>query len=199
MVLRAVTIEQPQQTTTNELTKTMSRVMLKDDEIKRLKKKNSQVDQENKILREKVAKQKNKLKGKLQLHGAKHLLWDQINSGVDNFMEFLNYIEDKIALADSTFTKCQVVDEVLQQRPVNKAQSTIKFLKQASNETLRILEVKDRRAIMIWANKFIEKHNRKDDVKSKEKQMQKKCNISKEPSKICLRKDFLPFGITMVK
>lgn len=57
-----LTTEQPQQITTDELTKAMSQVSLKDDEIKKLKE------------REKVAKQKNKFKGKLQLQGAKHLL-----------------------------------------------------------------------------------------------------------------------------
>ena len=43
----------------------MFKVILRDDEIKKIKEKNNQVDQENTILREKVAKQKNKLKGKL--------------------------------------------------------------------------------------------------------------------------------------
>jgi hypothetical protein len=38
-------------------------------------------------LRENVAKQKNKLKGK----GAKNLLWDQIGAEIDGFREYLNY------------------------------------------------------------------------------------------------------------
>ena len=84
LVLRVVTIEEPQQTKTDELTKSIYHLILKDDEIKNIKDKNSQVDQENKILREKGAKQKNKLKGKLQLQRAKHLLWDKINVKVDN-------------------------------------------------------------------------------------------------------------------
>ena len=61
-----------------------------------------------------MAKHKNKLKGNLQLQGAKHLLWDQINVEVDNFWEYMNYIEEKRALTDSKLTKCKVIDEVLQ-------------------------------------------------------------------------------------
>ena len=59
--------KKPQQITTDELTKVMSQVNLKDNEIKKFKEKNNQVDQENNFSREKVAKHKNKLKGKLQL------------------------------------------------------------------------------------------------------------------------------------
>ena len=118
-------------------------------------------------MREKVAKQKNKMKGNLQLQGAKHLLWDQIVVEIDGLWEYLNYIEDKRDLAYSTLTKCKVVEEVLQERPIKNAQSTIKFLKQASNETLRVLGVKDRCAIMIWAKMFIEKHDMKTNVKAK--------------------------------
>ena len=59
--------KQPQQIATDELTKSMSEVSLKDDEIKNLKEKNGQIEQENKTLKDKVAKKKNKLKGKLKL------------------------------------------------------------------------------------------------------------------------------------
>ena len=52
-----------------------------------------------------MAKNKNKLKGKLQLQGAKYMLWDQISAEVDNFWEYVNYIEDKGDLIDSTYKK----------------------------------------------------------------------------------------------
>ena len=120
-----------------------------------------------------MAKQKNKLKGKLQLHVSKHLLWDQISAKVDKFREYLNYMKDKRALEDSTLTKFKVVDEILQQRLANKSQSTIKLLKKDSNETLRILGVKDRCDIIIQAKKFIEKHYMKANVKDKAQKMQK--------------------------
>jgi len=44
LVLRVVTIEEPQQTKTDELTKSIYHLILKDDEIKNIKDKNSQVD-----------------------------------------------------------------------------------------------------------------------------------------------------------
>ena len=43
----------------------------------------------------------------------------------------------------------------------------MKFLKQASSETLRVLGVKDKCAIMIWAKRFIEKHDMKKNVRDK--------------------------------
>ena len=102
LFITTVTIgtKKPQKITTDELTKAMSQASLKDDEIKRIKEKNGQVDQENNFLREKLAKQKKKLKGKLQLQGTKNLLWDQIHEEVDNFWEYMNYIEEKRALED---------------------------------------------------------------------------------------------------
>jgi len=62
---------------------------------------------------------------------------------------------------------------------VNKSQSTIKFLKQASNETLKILGEKNRCDIMIWAKNFIEKHDMKADLKDKAKHMQKEVQYFK--------------------
>ena len=79
----------------------------------------------------------------------------------------MNYIEDTKSLADSYLIKCKVLEEVLQQIPIKKAQSTMKFLKQASSETLRVLGVKDKCAIMIWAKRFIEKHDMKKNVRDK--------------------------------
>lgn len=102
-----------------------------------------------------MAKQNNKLKGKLQLQGFKNLILDQIGVEIDGFWEYLNYMKDKIYLVDSSLTKCNVVEEVLQQRPIKKSQSTIKFLKQASNETMTVWGVKDICAIMIWEKWFI--------------------------------------------
>ena len=94
------------------MTKAIPLVNLKDEEIKNIKEKNGQIDQENKTLKDKVDKQKRKLKGKLQLQGTRHLLWDKISVEVDNLWEYVNYIQDKRDLSYSILTKCKVVDEV---------------------------------------------------------------------------------------
>ena len=65
---------QRKEISTYELIKAMSQVSLKDVEIKHLKEKNNQVQQENKILQEKVSKQKIKLRRQLPLQGEKHFL-----------------------------------------------------------------------------------------------------------------------------
>ena len=66
-----------------------------------------------------------------------------------------------------------VVEEVLQQRPIKKSQSTMIFLKQATDETSSVLGVKDKSSIMIQAKRFIGKHDMKENVKAKVEQMQK--------------------------
>ena len=78
LILKTVSTdsEQAQQISIDELTKAMSQVTLKDGEIKQLKERNSKIQQENKTLQEKLAKQKTKLMGQVQLQGPKHLLWD---------------------------------------------------------------------------------------------------------------------------
>ena len=80
----------------------MSQVSLKDGEIKEWKVKNNKLQQENKNLKKQkkdlentVSKQKEKLKGKLQIQGAKHMIWDQILVEVTKMWEFLNVVEDK--------------------------------------------------------------------------------------------------------
>ena len=66
-------------------------------------------------------------------------------------------------------------------------------MKQASNETLRILGVKDICAIIIWAKKFVEKHNMKANVKAKVEQMQKEVQLFKRTFKDLFEKGLPSF------
>lgn len=69
-------------------------------------------------------------------------------------------------------------------------------MQQASNETLRILGVKDRRAIIIWAKKFMEKYNMKDNVKDKAEHMQKEVQHFKGNFKDLFEKGLPSFWAT---
>ena len=96
--------------------------------IKGLKDNNNKLQLENqnlqkvsKDLQEKVMKQKNKLTGKFQLQGAKHLLWDQISMEIAKVWDYVNCILDKKALEGSALLKHEVVNEFMQRRPVNRA------------------------------------------------------------------------------
>ena len=132
-------LEKAQQISTDELTKAMSQVTLKDVEIKQLKENNIKIQQENKTLQENVAKYNTKLMGQVQLQGAKHLLWDQIATEIAKFQDYVYFMDDKRMLASSVLTKFQITNETLQMRPLKKPQNTVNFLNQTSNETLRAL------------------------------------------------------------
>ena len=60
-------------------------------------------------MQEKIAKLKIKLKGQVQLKGAKHLLWDQIAAEVAKLWEYISFINDKNALVIMNQTKCEIV------------------------------------------------------------------------------------------
>ena len=114
---------------------------------------NQNLQKVSKDLQEKVMRQKNKLKGKVQLQGAKHLLWDQISMEIAKVWDYVNFIQDKKALAGSTLLKHEVVNEFMQRRLVKMVQQSIKNLSQTSNESLRILGVNDRFGIIFQRNK----------------------------------------------
>lgn len=172
VVLRATTTEQPQHNATNELIHGMSWVTLKDGEIKALKGKNRKLQQENrnlqkekKDLENKVSKQKEKLKGKLQLQGTKHMIWDQILVEVTKMWELLNVVEDKRVLVRNALVKHETTNELMQRRPAERAQNTVNFLSNISNHHLVNLKVQDRLGIIMRAKKFIEMHKLMNQVK----------------------------------
>ena len=175
----------------------MSKVCLEDVEIKQLKEKNNQVQQENKTLQEKVSKHKIKLRGQLPLQGAKHFLWDLIAIEITKFWEYVYFIEEKDALTSTTLLKFEIVNETLQKKPMNKAQNAINFLSQTSNSTLATLGVKDRFSIIIWAKRFLEKHKLVNNVHAKAKQMDKGVKHFKETFKKKLKKGFPPSRIIL--
>ena len=115
MILKGevASLRQRSEMSINELTKAMSQVSIKDVEIKQLKEKNNQVQQQNKILQEKVSKHKINLRGQLPLQGEKHLLWDVIAIEIIKFLEYVYFIEENDALASATLLKCEIVNEAL--------------------------------------------------------------------------------------
>ena len=152
-----------QQTATDELTKEMSQVSLKDGEIKELKGKNSKLQQENrnlqkeeKDLEDKISKHNEKMKGKLQLQGTKHMIWDEILVEVTKMWDFLNMVEDKRVLVRTTLVKHETTNELMQRRPTERAQKTVNFLSNVSNQDLITMKIYDRLGIIMRDKKFIE-------------------------------------------
>jgi FtsZ-binding cell division protein ZapB len=118
---------------TEGLVQAMSQVILKTGEIKNLKEnmeklkqemkvkdeKMAQLHRENQDLQERVSKLKTKLKGKMLLQGAKHVIWDVITAEVAKFRVYLNFINDKDKVAATARSRCTVVNEVLAKSPQN--------------------------------------------------------------------------------
>ena len=69
----------------------------------------------------KVFKQNEELKGKLQLQGAKHMIWHQIIVEVTKMWEFLNVVEDKRVLVRNALVKHETINELVQRRHAEKS------------------------------------------------------------------------------
>ena len=76
----------------------MSKVILKDVEILKLKEKNNQNNKEIKIVQEKITKQKLNLTRQTQLQGSKHIIWDLISTEISKFWDYFSLMDDKTAL-----------------------------------------------------------------------------------------------------
>jgi hypothetical protein len=117
-----------------------------------------------------------------------------ISTEIAKFWEYMVLIDDKIALVIMAQAKSQIVKEHSQKKPINKARNTINFMNQTSNTTLATLGVKDRFAIIIWAKRFLEKHNLLNKVLDKAKQMEEEVRQFKEVFKPLFDKG-LPFFV----
>lgn len=95
-----------------------------------------------------------------------------ISTEIAKLWDYFSLIDDIIALVTMAQVKSEVVKEYLQKKPVNKAHNTINFTSQKSNSTLATLGVKDVFTIIIWAKKFVKKHNLLSKVLNKTKQME---------------------------
>ena len=83
---------------------------------------------ERKQLQKKVNELKEKITGKVPLHGAKHVIWDALLVEVTNFRPYLNYVNDKILMVDMAFQRCKVINETIDKKPLDTAHNAIDFL-----------------------------------------------------------------------
>lgn len=73
---------------------------------------------------------------KTSLSGAKHILWDQLSTGVTKFREYLNLVDDEKILVRTFDQICNKLREELELRPVKNATSIISIMNGASKEDL---------------------------------------------------------------
>ena len=92
----------------------------------------------------------------------------------------MSLIDNEVALVSMARVNSEIVKEYLHTIHINKIHNVVKFMSQTSNEYLTTLGVKDRLKIIIWAKKFIEKHNLLERVSSRTKQMEEEVKKFKD-------------------
>jgi FtsZ-binding cell division protein ZapB len=135
---------------TEDIVQAMSRVSLKDGEIKELKENIKKIEQEaqkrdesvsqlkkqNAVLHEKVNKLNIGLKGKSLLKGAKHIIWDSISVEVTKLRTYLIYVNDEDNITVLAKQRCKVINETLSKRPAKWTQNVINLLNTVPSSSL---------------------------------------------------------------
>ena len=109
--------------------------------------------------------------GKVPLQGDKHIIWDTLSIEITKFRSYLNFVNDKNAIVYLSLQRCKLVNENLDKKPLKTTQNAVKFLKTFTYEEMQEIAIRDRLAIILWARKFINKHNLVKVVQEKENQM----------------------------
>jgi len=127
----------------------------------------TELEGEVKELRQRVADQEYSLTRKDSLLGARHLVWDEITKSMIEFRLYLDFMEDKDALACKDFHRCVVVNETMAKQTLDIAHNAINLLNSITNEQLHTMGGKDRIMVIIWARRVIFKHNFVNNIKTK--------------------------------
>ena len=149
--------EQMNEYPTKELSVSMSQINLREWEIKELKEENHKLRQElaqnieerNTVLneRKKPKKKSNELKkkirGKVSLHGARHLIWDGLSVEDTKFKPYLNYVNDKSLMVYMAFQICKVVNETMYKKSLDTTHSVIDLLNTLTYEDMQEMEIRD--------------------------------------------------------
>ena len=95
---------------TKELTQYLLQVSLKYQEIKELKEKNDGLQKETIDHQDKLSKKKALLSGKIPLHDAKHIIWDQIIEEMSKMWEYIKVMEKKRNIAVASLENYEVAE-----------------------------------------------------------------------------------------
>ena len=80
-------------------------------------------------------------------------------------------MNDKNVIVDLALQRCKLVNENIDKNPLDTSQNVVNFLKNLTYEYIQEMGIRDRLAIILWARKFINKHNLVKVVQEKENQM----------------------------
>ena len=127
--------------------------------------------QDRNQLQKKFNELKEKIIGKGPLQGAKHIIWDTLSIEITKFRHHLNFIDDQCILINLAHQRLKLVNEHMGKRPLSTAQNALNFLNSLTYQKLHDMGIKDRISIVLWAKKFIHKHNLMKTVQDRADEM----------------------------
>ena len=134
-----------------------------------------QLDKANQEKSEKIGRLKTRLMGRDLLKSTQHFLWDLISGEVGKFWKDLMRLEVKKSYILSALERHKLATEQLahlHKSPVEKAKSTINFLKFTSDEYLHNFKVDDRFQTIFLLQRVVEKDELIQKVHDKCKTLQ---------------------------
>ena len=186
---------------TEELTRYLSQVSLKDKEITTLKQETKAMEKANKEYKDKNSKLKDKLKGKSILQSTQHSLWDLIAVEVSKLWGELKGLEAKKDYIYSSLEKCRRDNEqlcLINKYHVTKAHSIIKFLKFSSDEDLRAFKIHDIFQMIQFVQRIVDKDKALQKVKVKIEDLQKEIKDVYSLFKPLIEKGLPYFGMKTI-
>jgi len=120
----------------------------------------NQLDKTNKERLEKISKLKTRLMGRDLLKSTQHFLWDLISGEVGKFWKDLKRLEVKKSYIYSALEKHKLATEQLahlHKSPIERAKSTINFLKFSSDKFFAKFKVNDRYQTIFLLQRAVDK------------------------------------------
>ena len=109
-------------------------------------------------MQKKFSELKERRTGRAPQQGAKHLIWDTLSVEITKFRHYLNFIDDESALVNLATQRLRLANETMERKPLNTAHNALNFLNSLTYQNLQAIGIKDKVAIVLWAKKFINKH-----------------------------------------
>ena len=90
---------------------------------------------------------------------------------ITKFRHYLNFIDDESALVNLATQRLKLANETMEKKPLNTAHNALNFLNSLTYQKLQDIGIKDRVSIVLWAKKFINKHQLMKVVQDKANKM----------------------------
>ena len=99
------------------------------------------------------------------------MIWDTLYVEITKFRHYLNFISDESALVNLAAQRLKLANETMEKKSLNTTHNAVNFLNSLTYQNLQDIGIKYRVAIILWAKKFINKHQLMKVVQDKENQM----------------------------